>query len=117
MVSDAYHEAERAVEEARIRLGMLAGRPPSHCRSCGAAIVFCHVQRKDGSMAEKMMPVDLGIHHDGNLVPLSHEKGLPTYFDGRGYFTVRIDPKGFYRSHFQSCPEAKKHRSGKKAKR
>jgi len=114
---DLYREEAQAAETARWRAALLERIPLTYCRSCKAEIMWCRIRKKDGTFG-KVMPVDFGLHWDGNLTPVGGaEKGVPSddsytvpVGSHRPMLTLRVDRAGSFRSHFVSCPFRVKYR-------
>jgi hypothetical protein len=108
-MSDAYQQLERQAQLSEWIEKTLRGKRPSRCRSCGAEIWFAHLLKNDGTLSEKMMPLDLGVNFDGNLGPVGgHERGVPLEFPIR---LKVMGKEGIYRTHFQTCPDATRYRA------
>lgn len=79
----------------------------NECRSCGAPIRWAITEKG------RRMPLDPDPHPDGNVM-VEHAAGADhsgvVVFAGRLLHEERDLGTPLYRSHFASCPDARKHR-------
>jgi hypothetical protein len=91
--------------------GTSSSAPPpiSHCRSCGAEVVWC-VTAADKNMPMDAAPVEDGTFHifleQSGTIRAHHTKDglMLVMMDG----TFQIAPR--FTSHFATCPNAAEHR-------
>lgn len=79
------------------------------CRSCGKAVVFLKLKKKDGTVG-KNNPIEINPHRKGNLV-ISLEKGLYRFATKAEIELAQTKHKNLYISHFAYCAFAKSHNS------
>lgn len=77
----------------------------THCKSCGAAIVFARTKDL------RLMPIDAEPAPDGTIVVVETERGLEAFFPPA--WAMPGEPR--HKSHFATCPSAGQHRKPRPA--
>ena len=79
------------------------------CRSCGAPLLWALTERG------RRIPLDRNPVPDGNIEIKETEDGPPIsrVVSGQGTLSPGLFPATRYKSHFATCPNAKRHRRRK----
>jgi hypothetical protein len=80
------------------------------CRSCGAEIFWLRLAPTDKNPNPRVNPIDAVPHPEGNLV-IDRRRELFRFASGNEKELQKYHGKKLYISHFETCPNADRHRT------